>query len=126
MGDRATFVFEQQDHCSIYLYGHWAGWEMMSRLADALIAAHPRWNDESYATRIAISTMIGDEWSQETGWGITTYFCDSEHSVPVVNFQTKTVKLIPHSWSDQFDINAEPKFIMTFQQFLDKFAKVLV
>lgn len=126
MGDRATFVFEQSDGNAIYLYGHWAGWEMMSRLSDALFAAYPRWNDEAYATRIAISTMIGDEWSQETGWGITTYFCDSEHSVPVVNFQTKTVKLIPHGWSDQFDINAEPKFVMGFQQFLDKFAKVLV
>ena len=126
MGDRATFVFEQSDGNAIYLYGHWAGADMMDTLATALIAAMPRWDDESYATRIAISNIIDVEWKQETGWGLSTYFCDSEHSVPVVNFQTKTVRLLPHDWSSTFDINAEPKFVMGFQQFLDKFAKVLV
>lgn len=126
MGDRATFVFEQEDGNAIYLYGHWAGEGMLATLADALIAAHPRWNDETYATRIAISNMIGVDWVEETGWGLSTYFCDSEHSVPVINFKNKTVKLIPHSWDTKFDMNAEPKFVMDFQSFLDKFAKVLV
>ena len=128
MGDRATFIFEQSDGNAIYLYGHWSGEGMMATLADALIAAWDRiqMDDEPYATRIAISNIIGNEWTNDTGWGLSTYFCDSEHSVPVVNFQNKTVRLIPHSWVDKFDINREPKFTMKFQQFLDKFAKVLV
>lgn len=125
MGDRANFGFRQTDGSVIYLYGHWAGYEMMARLADALIAAEPRWNDESYATRIAISNMIGEEWNQEYSWGIANHIGDNEHSVPVVDWQNKTVTLYPHTWEDgvMFD---SPKFVMDFQQFLDKFAKVLV
>lgn len=128
MGDRATFVFEQKDGNAIYLYGHWAGEGMMATLADAMVFAWDRiqMDDEPYATRMMISNIIDVEWNQEYSWGLSTYFCDSEHSVPVVNFQTKTVRLLPYDWNSTFDINAEPKFVMGFQQFLDKFAKVLV
>ena len=128
MGDRATFVFEQKDGNAIYLYGHWAGEGMMATLADAMVFAWDRiqMDDEPYATRMMISHIIDVEWNQEYSWGLSTYFCDSEHSVPVVNFQTKTVRLLPYNWTSNFDINAEPKFTMSFQQFLDKFAKVLV
>jgi len=125
MGDRANFGFLQSNGDIIYLYGHWAGFEMMSRLADAIIAANPRWHDESYATRIAISTMIGDEWNQEYGWGISTSIGDNEHSVPIVYWEAQTVTLYPHSWAAGIDFQ-NPIFTMNFQQFLDKFAKVLV
>lgn len=125
MGDRANFGFRQSNGDTIYLYGHWAGHQMMARLADAIIAAEPRWNDESYATRIAISTMIGDEWNQEYSWGISTYVSDNEHSVPIVDWSAKTVTLHEHSWGREVD-ESNPKFTMNFQQFLDKFAKVLV
>jgi len=132
MGNRATFVFEQggygedaQDNPPIFLYGHYAGYDMMDSLAKALEAALPRiaMDDESYATRITITTMVGDDWRSETGWGLSTYFLDSEHSVPVVNFRTKTVRLLPHDWSTKFDINAEPKFVMSIDAFIRKFSK---
>lgn len=125
MGDRATFVFEQSDGNAIYLYGHWAGDGMMANLATAIYKSSVRWSDESYATRIAISQIIGDQWNQELSWGISTYFCDSEHSVPVVNWTKQTVRLLPHSWDKKFDMNADPKFVMSFDSFVKKFAKVL-
>jgi hypothetical protein len=125
MGDRANFGFRQTDGSVIYLYGHWAGHEMMARLSDAIIAANPRWHDESYATRIAISTMIGEEWNQEYGWGISTHIGDNEHSIPVVDWNAETVTLYPHDWENGVGFD-NPKFVMGFQQFLDKFAKVLV
>ena len=125
MGDRANFGFRQSNGDTIYLYGHWAGFEMMARLADAIIAANSRWHDESYATRIAISTMIGDEWDQEYGWGIATYVGDNEHSIPIVDWNSQTVTLYPHDWTNGMGWD-NPKFTMSFQQFLDKFAKVLV
>lgn len=125
MGDRANFGFRQTDGSVIYLYGHWAGHEMMARLSDALVAAFPRWNDEMYATRIAISTMIGDEWDQEYSWGIATHIGDNEHSIPVVDWNAETVTLYPHDWENGVGFD-NPKFVMGFQQFLDKFAKVLV
>lgn len=126
MGDRATFIFEQSDGNAIYLYGHWAGYEMMNSLANAIAVARPRWNDEAYATRIAISNIIGNEWDQETGWGISTYFCDSEHSVPVVSFKTQSVRLIPHDYLGAFTLDREPKFSMGFEEFINRFAKFLV
>jgi hypothetical protein len=125
MGDRANFGFRQSNGDVIFLYGHWAGFEMMARLADAIIAANPRWHDESYATRIAISTMIGEEWNQEYSWGISTRIGDNEHSIPIVDWEFQTVALYPHDWTNGMDWD-KPKFTMTFQQFLDKFAKVLV
>ena len=126
MGDRANFGFRQADGDIIYLYGHWAGEGMMARLADALVAAQNRWHDESYATRIAISNIIGEEWNQEYSWGIATYIGDNEHSVPVVSWSNETVSLYPHNWAAGTIDFDNPKFTMTFQQFLDKFAKVLV
>ena len=125
MGDRANFGFRQKNGDVIFLYGHWAGENMMARLADAIIAANPRWFDESYATRIAISTMIGEDWSQEYSWGISTYVGDNEHSIPIVDWDSQTVSLYPHSIYTGMDLG-NPKFTMSFQQFLDKFAKVLV
>ena len=131
MGDRATFVFEQSNGFeenngdAIFLYGHWAGEGMMANLATAIEKASPRWSDESYATRIAISQIIGNQWDQELSWGISTYFGDSEHSVPVVNWTNQTVRLLPHSWDKKFDLNADPKFVMSFESFINKFAKSL-
>ena len=94
MGDRANFVFVDGAGDTICLYGHWAGYNMLGRLADAVIAARPRWSDESYATRIATSHLIGDEWTSTTGWGFSiNRLDDNEHKVPVVNWAEQTVTL---------------------------------
>ena len=94
MGNRANFAFVQPNGQTIVLYGHWAGGNMLARLADAVITAKPRWSDPSYATRIAISQMIGDQWSMETGWGLhVNEIGDNEHKIPVIDFQQKTFSL---------------------------------
>lgn len=97
MGDRANFGFRigRPDYRhTLYLYGHWAGENMLDRLANALKEAGPRWNDEAYATRIVTSQLVGDRWPYTTGWGLTLdYLCDSEHDVPVVDFEAGTVTI---------------------------------
>ena len=126
MGDRANFVFTQTDGNSVVLYGHWAGHQMLANLANALETARPRWNDDAYGTRIIISQMVGEEWNQELGWGISVNtILDNEHSIPVVNFITQTVSLY-----DEKDIISyfakeapTPKFVMGFEAFVKKFAK---
>jgi len=125
MGDRANFGFRQLDESIIYLYGHWAGYQMMGQLAAAIEEARPRWHDEMYATRIAMSHMIGDDHFQTTGWGIATHIGDNEHSIPVVNWQDQTVSLYEHTWSDGIDFT-NPKFVMGFEKFLSKFSVALV
>ena len=94
MGDRANFGFVQSNGNTIVLYGHWAGHNMLGRLADAVIAARPRWSDESYATRIAISQLIGDQWNMETGWGLqVNAISDNEHKIAIIDFGQQTFSL---------------------------------
>ena len=95
MGDRANFGFRDSKENIIFVYGHWAGYRMLENLADAVSAAEPRWTDEAYATRIAISHLIKDEWASETGWGIyVNQLGDNEHKVPIIDWKNKTFTLM--------------------------------
>ena len=95
MGDRANFGFRDSNENIVFLYGHWAGHRMLENLADAVQIAHPRWNDEAYATRITISQMIRDEWASETGWGISVnQLADNEHKVPIIDWKNKIFTLM--------------------------------
>ena len=95
MGDRANFGFKDRKGDTVFLYGHWAGHRMLENLANAVEAARPRWTDETYATRIAISQLVGDEWKSETGWGISVNeLADNEHKVPVIDWANATFTLM--------------------------------
>ena len=95
MGDRANFGFRDSKENIVFLYGHWAGYRMLENLANAVSAAEPRWSDEAYATRIAISHLIKDEWQSETGWGIyINQLGDNEHKVPIIDWKNKTFTLM--------------------------------
>ena len=132
MGDRANFVFVQPNGETIVLYGHWAGHNMLAKLADAVIAARPRWNDNSYATRIAISQLIGDQWNMETGWGLSVNeIMDNEHKIPVVDFEQQTFSL--HEEAPYNDPSSKVKgmnndaiFTQDLSSFCEKYADQLI
>lgn len=132
MGDRANFVFVQPNGQAIVLYGHWAGHNMLANLADALVKAKPRWSDPSYATRIAVSQLVGDQWDMETGWGLTVNeILDNEHKIPVVDFQQKTFSLHEEAdWNDPTNkvrgMNNEFIFVQDLDNFIEKYADRLV
>ena len=95
MGDRANFGFKQSNDTTIFLYGHWAGHGMLERLANAVEAARPRWTDESYATRICVSQIVGEDWNSETGWGLSVNrILDNEHKIPVIDWAEQTFTLM--------------------------------
>ena len=130
MGDRANFGFKQSNGDVIVLYGHWAGYEMMAKLAQAVEIAEQRWTDESYATRIVISNLIGDEWTSLTGWGLAVNsILDNEHKIPVIDWRTGTMSLHEEaSWDEDTKVKGmmdEPMFVMDLQSFVDKYSKVL-
>ena len=131
MGDRANFGFRQMaDSPVLYVYGHWAGDGMMANLANALTAAMPRiqMGDAAYATRIAVSYLIGDDWRGETGWGLSIdWLADNEHSIPIVDFDTATVSLHEApDWGFRGKPDETPiKFTMSIDAFIAKFAKDL-
>lgn len=134
MGDRANFGFVQPNGQTIVLYGHWAGHQMLGRLADAVIAARPRWTDPSYATRIAVSNLVGDQWSMETGWGLhVNEIGDNEHKVAIIDWAQQTFSL--HEEADFRDptnkvrgMSNDALFTMDLSSFCEKYAleKILV
>jgi hypothetical protein len=129
MGDRANFGFKQSNDETIVLYGHWAGHDMLSNLAEAVEKARPRWTDESYATRIVISNLIGDNWHETTGWGLTVNnILDNEHKIPVIDWRSGTFSLHEEaSWEEDTKVKGmldEPIFTMTLDSFINKYSRV--
>ena len=128
MGDRANFGFVQPNGNTIVLYGHWAGYNMLGRLADAVIEARPRWNDPAYGTRIAISQIVGDQWNEETGWGLhVNEISDNEHKIAVVDFEQQTFSLHEEDSFHNTDnkvrgMSNKPIFTMDLSEFCEKYA----
>lgn len=128
MGDRANFGFVQPNGNAIVLYGHWAGYRMLGRLADAVIAARPRWNDSAYATRIAISQLVADEWNMETGWGLqVNEIGDNEHKIAIIDWEQQTFSLHEEAPRNDMDnkvrgMSNEALFTMDLSAFCEKYA----
>jgi hypothetical protein len=131
MGDRANFGFKQSNDETIVLYGHWAGHDMLGNLASAVETARPRWTDESYATRIVISNLVGDNWHELTGWGLTVNnILDNEHKIPVIDWRSGTFSLHEEaSWDEDTKVRGmqdEPMFTMTLDSFINKYSRATV
>jgi hypothetical protein len=93
---------------------------MLANLASAVSAAEPRWQDESYATRIAISNLIGEDWAHETGWGLSVdRILDNEHKVPVINWMSKTFTLFEE------DLTTEV-FSLSLADFVQKYSRLVM
>jgi len=72
MGDRFTFGFvDKTNGDTIYLYSHWGGESKFDDLKRAISHANGRWDDVSYANRIAISQIVGESWKHSTGYGLS-------------------------------------------------------
>jgi hypothetical protein len=72
MGDISVIGFKATEKSTpIWLYSHWGGCDRYGDVARALVASQTRWTDPTYATRIAISTIIGSDWSEEVGFGLS-------------------------------------------------------
>jgi len=98
MGDRMVVGFQESSVAPpVWLYSHWGGYSRVEDLAKALEAARPRWSDPAYATRIAMSSIIGESWNQELGFGISAgvgNFCMPDYDdVHLVDWSKRTVTL---------------------------------
>ena len=120
MGDRANFGFRDSKENIIFLYGHWAGYNMLAKLANAVQAAEPRWEHEEYATRISISRLIGEDWTSETGWGlIVNQILDNEHKIPVIDWANQTFTLYEEDLSTVV-------FSLSLAAFVDKYSRLVM
>lgn len=106
MGDRAVAGFrEKSGEPTIFIYSHWGGSDQTTIFANALEAAMPRigMGDASYATRIMVSHIVGDEWQSETGWGL--YVGGTRHGadyayILIADFERKMVLVADNDDSD--------------------------
>ena len=124
MGDRANFGIKHRNGHTIFVYGHWAGLDMLMRFANAIkrVETAGRIGDEPYATRIIISDLVGEDWSQDLSWGITIdYFADNEHKVPVYDIDNDTVTLYDADWKSTTLGNKIVEF--SSEEFISKYAK---
>ena len=113
MGDRAVIGFKAHaEAVPVFLYSHWSGGSRYSDAQKAIEAARSRWDDSAYATRIAISQIVGDDWAGELGFGISAghnSFCQPDYDeVILITWGSQTVNLV--SAVDSEDVVATLSF----------------
>ena len=69
MGDRRMAEIRTAGG-SLYVYTHWGGETMAEDAKAAILAAKPRWSDQSYATRIVVDQLTKYGRDQELGYGL--------------------------------------------------------
>lgn len=98
MGDRYVVGFRAtRKDPAIFLYSHWGGSDRHSEVAEAIFAARPRWGDPAYATRIAISQIVGLDWDKETGFGLSAgeISCMPDYTdVAIVTWEEQCVDIV--------------------------------
>jgi hypothetical protein len=117
MGDRAVIGFQpKSEDVPVFLYSHWGGVDRYLDAQRAIAAAQPRWDDPAYATRIGISQIVENYWSEETGFGISAghnSFCTPDYDdVILITWDSRTVSIVSAGDSEKVSQT------MTFEQFL--------
>lgn len=111
MGDRVNIGFRSGDNV-VFLYSHWGGSSVNEDIKKALIKAQPRWDDISYATRIAISSIVGSQWESEINFGISVNkIYDANQDTYVIDWEKRVVEV--YASYDYPDI-ADRKMIYEF------------
>ena len=85
----------KSDEPTIYLYSQWGGEAQKEILAHALQKSESRWDDPDYATRICISQIVGNNWNDTLGFGVSVNkFCSPDYdTIQVVEWHTGKVSI---------------------------------
>lgn len=124
MGDRGNIAIIQSNNDQVWLYSHWGGSELPERLKAGLTAGKGRWTDESYLAKIIIGHAVpADNWTEETGYGISCRLQDIEHDIMVVNIPQQRLHRITEASLKNYKVPPnfapDPKQSWTFQEFCD-------
>ena len=95
MGCRANVHFVQDNGEKIYFYTHWNGDRLPKIVAKALDRGRVRWHDDAYLARIIFCEMTQDDVLGTTGYGISTYWYDTdpENTDVIVDVRNQTVEM---------------------------------
>ena len=129
MGDRSNIVVQESNGNRIYLYGHWMGTDSIRIVGDVL-SRRDRWNDESYLTRMLFEKMIENDRGSSTGFGISTYMCDNEYPIIVLEPATQTAVIEEYAWGEKTFTPITPRVsfdeLLNACQFSESFEQLAV
>jgi hypothetical protein len=111
MGDRAVIGIKANSNApTLYIYSHWGGESRYQTLINAIENAGVRAGDTSYFTRIFTSTLIGNDWNQELGWGLSidSFTCPDYNDIPVVVVEDQELEI--YTGSDHEDLELRASF----------------
>src|SRR5258706_10826564 len=120
MGDRGNIAVLQSDGDQVWLYSHWGGYDLPSQLQNGLKAGRGRWHDESYLAKIIFGAAVPSEnWSEETGYGISCRMQDNEHPINVVDIPGQRVFFMPEESLKDGKVPAgyQPKKSWSFEEY---------
>ena len=127
MGDRGNIkVVDDTGEGAIYLYTHWGGSEVKTIAANALARGRDRWDDPAYLAGIIFCEMVPEKMFQDATTlgmrvGISTYVCDNEHPIVVVDHKRQEVHFESQKGNSVALPHAE---VYTFEDFIQKFATI--
>jgi hypothetical protein len=105
VGARTNFVIKttENENENIVLYSHWGGDSGVQDFAWAIKKAMPRYGDNSYFTRIIVSSLINADWDSETGFGLYVGPVNHEESYEYkeIDLVNGTVTIGDHTTSIQ-------------------------
>jgi hypothetical protein len=106
MGSRTTWKIVTNNSGAVtWLYSHWGGGSKFVDTQNALVAAMPRWEDTTYGARIFTSNIVRENWSEETGFGLTATLANAERPFEEsyfeasIDFTEQRVTLGSREWS---------------------------
>ncbi len=98
MGDRRMIEIKTEDG-SLFVYTHWHGYDFVDRAKGAVKTAKPRWDDDSYFTRIVVDQLTKPGRDKGTGFGLMLKpnaedeYNNDKPSI-VINFNEQTLEII--------------------------------
>lgn len=113
MGSRTEWIIKEDNSGNaVHLYSHWGGDSKFADTKAALAKAQPRWGDNSYAARIFVSQIIGDQWASETGFGLAAgndkdLMFEESYFHAVIDFPEQRVIFGSHEWTFAEFLDAE-------------------
>src|SRR5574343_1126409 len=112
MGDRSLIkVYMGKKNDPVYLYGHWQG-NRNYKVVKTVLSRRERWDDEPYLCRMLFCEFVKGHETDSTGFGISTYIVDNEHTIIGVNCEKQMVTFE----TDDGTIKGS----MTFKQMVDR------
>lgn len=107
MSDAAVIRFWKNNHDEhpLGLYLHWGGGQYAEALATALKVSKGRWDDEDYANRMAVQTIlefVGVQ-SGDLGAGLFTGIEDRGEEHPILNVVWEEKVVWTDDWRVSFD-----------------------